>query len=286
MTQEWFPPSRISVAFKRLKRDLEIHRDWSNSKSLFRAPLERTLAIRNSRAGTQLLIVANGRSAESLSPKFVLDFISAGGEVMGLNWAHLNPALREIPINLYLSADRRMLEHSDKSYALRAYLEKQGSLVGFVPEIRLKLWEDLVPGVTFIPFCRFYIKYLRLPWWGLKPIHPKPFTAQSGLHALQIATWLGYDRIFIIGFDNSYFREFSTSPDNTMVKKIAHAGEGFQTSESQVDTATYLETQASLFRDYWLFSSQPIYNLDPHSPTDAFKKVSLPSVLGEPTNDS
>lgn len=247
--------------------------------------LKRTLAMRNSRAGKQLLIVANGRSAESLSPDFVLDFISEGGEVMGLNWAHLNPALRGIPLNLYLSADRRMVEESDKSYALRAYLENQISLVGFVPEIRLKHWENLLPEVTFIPFCRFHIKYLRFPWWGLKPTHPKRFTAQSGLHALQIATWLGYDRIFIIGFDNSYFREFSTSSDNTMVKNIAHAGEGFQTYVSRVDTATYLETQASLFRDYWLFSRQPIYNLDPHSPTDAFRKVTLSSVLGEPTND-
>jgi len=279
------PPSRISVAFNRLRRDTEVHRGWSHRKKLFREAFKRTLAAKNSKAGKQLLIVANGPSSESLSPQFVLRFISEGGEVMGLNWAHLNPALQGIPLNLYLSADRRMVEESDKSYALRAYLKKQISLVAFVPEIRLRLWENLIPEVTFIPFCRFYIKYLRLPWWGLNPTHPKRFTAQSGLHALQMATWLGYERILIIGFDNSYFREFSTSRDNTMVKSIAHAGEGVQTSVSRVDTATYLETQASLFRDYWLFSREPIYNLDPHSPTDAFLKVTLPSALGEALNN-
>lgn len=285
MNQDFSPPSRILVAFNRLKRDIEVHRSWSRGRKLYRVAFDRIREIRNSRAGKRLLIVANGPSAENLSPKFVLDFIFEGGEVMGLNWAHLNPALRGIPLNLYLSADRRMVEESDKSYALRAYLAKQNSVVGFVPEIRLQLWENLVPEVRFIPFCRFHIKYMRLPWWGLKPTHPKRFTAQSGLHALQIATWLGYDQTFIIGFDNSYFREFSTSSDNTMVKNIAHAGEGFQTSVSRVDTATYLETQASLFRDYWLFSNQPIYNLDPHSPTDAFRKVMLSSAFGEPMDD-
>lgn len=198
---------------------------------------------------------------------------------MGLNWAHLNPALQDIPLNFYLSADRRMLEDSENSRKLKRYLSKQNLMAAFVPEIRIEMWETAFPNQRFIPFCRYYVKYLRPPWWGLKPLYPKAFTSQSGLHALQVATWLGFSSIYIVGFDNSYFRDFRTLADNTMLKEIPHAGEGKQTSSAQVDTATYLETQASLFRDYWLFSNKGIFNLDPNSPTDAFQKVSQKALL-------
>lgn len=209
------------------------------------------------------------------------EWVASGGEVMGLNWAHLNPALSEIPLTLYLSADRRMVEESDESHKLRHYLKTHKDLLAFVPEIRIMRWQEILPGINFYVFCRFYIKYLRPPWWGLQPHYPKAFTSQTGLHALQISTWLGYKAIYLVGFDNSYFREFTRTKGGGIVKEISHAGEGVQTHQSEIDTATYLEIQASLFRDYWKFSHKNIWNLDPHSPTDAFPKVDFSTVLKE-----
>lgn len=251
-----------------------------NEKKRFRGALSRLDAFEKSRAGKCLLIVANGPSSEKISSDWVRDFVSLGGEVMGMNWAHLNPTLSTIPLTLYLSADRRMIEESRNSHLLRSYLNEQTQLAAFVPEIRLEAWEKALPNVMFTPFCRYFVRYLRPPWWGLNPTRPKAFTAQSGLHALQIATWMAYERIYIVGFDNSYFQDFRKNAENATIKEVPHAGGGTQVSTSGTDTATYLETQARLFRDYWLFSKKPIFNLDLDSATDAFPKVRRDLVLG------
>lgn len=170
------PPSKFLVATNRLKLDLEVHRGWMATKRTFLPMLERTRKIKRTRTGRQLLIVANGPRSEELSPKFLQNFAKFGGEVMGLNWAHLNPALKGVPLDLYLSADRRMVEDTEKSHDLRRFLASQENLVAFVPEIRLRTWETVLPEVLFIPFCRFYIKYFRPPWWKMSPMHPKAFT--------------------------------------------------------------------------------------------------------------
>jgi hypothetical protein len=273
------PDSPIQTFTKRILRDFEVMQRWAANKNRYASALRRNLALGQTEVGNSLLIVANGPSAENLSQNFYRKFKAHGGRVMGMNWAHLNPVIAEEKIDYYLSADRRMVENSEKSFGLRKYLSEQKNLTGFVPEIRLNQWEEISPETSFVPFCHYYVKHMRMPWWGLSPLYPKAFTAHSGLHALQIATWLGFEKIFIVGFDNSYFREFKLTGNNELLRTNSHAGEKSEKFLYEGDTASFLERQAMLFRDYWLFSSGPIWNLDIESATDAFDKKSPTEAL-------
>lgn len=264
----------------RLRRDLEVLIDWHRVRRQWQKVLLDTASLRHSERGQKLLIIANGPSAESLPEKFSSDFRTSGGKVMAMNWAHLNPAASEGKIDFYVSADRRMLEENEKSEKLRAFLRRQGNVVGFVPEFRLEQWQATLPTVRFFPFCHYYVKYLRYPGWGLSPIKPKAFTSHTGLHALQMASWMGFEHIFVIGFDNSYFQNFKLDQDNLITLTQTHAGEEPEFSRIKVvDTATYLERQASLFRDYWRFSIANVFNLDNASLTDAFQKTTFQHAL-------
>lgn len=273
MPRDAYPISQGETIRQRLVRDIQVMRKWSVAKKTVSTYLRRNLEIRRTGVGESLLIVANGPSAERLPTGFVGEFRAQGGSVMGMNWAHLNPALAGAGIDYYLSADRRMVENSEKASGLMKYLKEQKPIFGFVPEMRIQKWEEILPEISFIPFCHYYIKYLRMPWWGLSPLHPKAFTAHSGLHALQMATWLGFDRVFIVGFDNSYVQEFSVTAENRLRRGRSHAGEETETFFSDGNTVNFLERQAMLFRDYWLFCAEPVWNLDLESLTDAFEKM-------------
>lgn len=275
MPQKVKPASRGNLFLSRLRRDLEVLVNWHRDKRRWDAPLQEVASLKNSHDGQKLLIIANGPSAESLPENFSLDFRRSGGKVMAMNWAHLNPAASAGPIDYYICADRRMIENNEKSGQLRAFLAKQNDLVGFVPEFRLEKWRDAIAGVRFVPFCHYYVRFLRAPSWGISPHKPKAFTSQTGLHSLQIATWMGFEPIFIIGFDNSQFQNLKLDRDNSIRLIQTHAGEEPESSNVKIsDTATFLERQADLFRDYWLFSDSRVFNLDSASLTDAFHKAS------------
>jgi|GEM_PF-2613139 len=263
-----------SVMFDRLRRDLEVLLSWHKDKHHWEEPLGEVFALRDSQKGQKLLIIANGPSAEYLPDGFSTDFRKSGGKVMAMNWAHLNPIASAGLVDYYVCADRRMIENNQKSQQLHAFLRSQQDLIGFVPEFRLEQWRNAIAEVSFVPFCHYYVRFLRPPHWKLSPHKPKAFTSQTGLHSLQMATWMGFEPIFIIGFDNSHFQNFTLDRENSITLMQTHAGEDPEASNLKTtDTATYLERQADLFRDYWRFSDSKIFNLDGASLTDAFQKV-------------
>lgn len=259
-----------------LKRDRTNLVRWVKTRKEFKADIAGLSAIRGFGRGKKILLIANGPSAATLPPNFARNFRLSGGLVMAMNWAQANPAVSADSIDFYVSADRRMVEDSEESAALRAFLGLNSEIVGLVPEIRVADWRRIFPNMIFFPFCRIYVRHLRLPHWQDSPLYPKRFFAHTGLHALQLARWMGFERIFVIGFDNSYISQLKPGTNGRKTQVVSYAGDSDKPAEITEDTVSFLVRQARLFRDYWAFSDHRVRNLDPASLTDCFE-VSSPS---------
>lgn len=261
------------------KRDLRnLLKYWWSHQSL-RSLLWDLKALKSKFSGATLLIVANGPSSKKLDTERIERFQAEGGYVMTMNWAHLNPSVKKIRTDFWISADRRPFEDSKKGRDLRRWLSSNPSATILVPEIRAELARTYLPEHQIVAFCRLAVRHLRPSYWGEKPIYPKSFLSQTGLHAIQIALWLGFSRIFLIGFDNTFFREMRVDDQNRLVNLVTHAGEETREESGGGNVSSFLVSQATLFYDYQKFSGHEIMNLDLDSYTDSFKKVPV-STLG------
>lgn len=263
-----------------LRRDARHLLKYFLTRSSIRASVRKLEDMESMYVDSDLLIVANGPSSGNVDHETIQRFSEGSGRIMAMNWAHLNPAVSSINPDFWISADRRPTEESEKAEQLREWLSERPETVLLVPEIRVARYEDLFPKHCVAAFCRLAIRHLRLSHWGEKPIFPKSFISQTGLHALQIALWLGFSRVFIIGFDNTYFREIRVNERNELVNLITHAGEEDREEVGGRGMSNFLRSQSTLFADYMKFAESNVFNLDLHSYTDAFTKMP-PDVLFE-----
>jgi len=267
--------SEVRAILSRVLQDRANLLRWIKIQGIFRSQFAEIRSLKNRFANHNLLIVGNGPSSAKLDPSQVAEFRSRGGLVMGMNFANTNPALSDIPLDFYVSADRRPAQDRP----LHDYLKTHEKLQAFFPEIRTETWQIALPQLTIFSFCRVRVRFLRAPWWGNSPDKPKRFMSSTGLHAVQIAQWLGFTNIFVIGLDNTYFREFEPNSHGSFTQRMTHAGEKDFFESFSTDTATYLRAQSQLFQDFWIFSGSNIFNLDKFSYTDAFEKVDFSSAL-------
>ena len=98
-----------------------------------------------------------------------------------------------------------------------------------------------------------------------------------------MAVYMGYDKIYLLGFDNSNFLNYRGRPDNLMQdlggataerkfeKKSSFIGE--YEKEFTSGMAGRMQSYAHLFGDLQKFDNGKIFNLDPYSLTDAFPKI-------------
>lgn len=264
-----------------LRRDLRHLLKYFRTRGSIRASVRKLEEMESMNVDSDLLIVANGPSAGNIDQEMIQRFCERGGYLMVMNWAHLNPAVNSTNPNFWISADRRPIEESEKAEELQQWLSERPETMLFVPEIRVERYEHRFPRHRVTAFCRLAIRNIRLRHWKEKPIFPKSFISQTGLHAIQIALWLGFTRIFIIGFDNTFFREIRVNERNELVNIITHAGEENREELGGAGMSSFLRFQSILFGDYLKFSENEIFNLDLNSYTDAFTKLPPDVLLSE-----
>jgi len=120
---------------------------------------------------------------------------------------------------------------------------------------------------------------------NISPIRPRGYLALTAYKALAFASYLGFNRIYIIGIDNSMFRSIAVDEKNRLVQYPNHFFEqGAVTSDI---SDLYPKGMSDYFRDMSLcfsslskyFSHLPIVNLDENSLVDCFIKESSSSLL-------
>ena len=92
-------------------------------------------------------------------------------------------------------------------------------------------------NLPIIPFNDFETSWILSS--NINPLYPRSFLTLSAYKALAIATYCGYDKVYICGFDNTYIRDLGCDENNKLYRIINH----FYLNKSKVNDPNY-------FRDY------------------------------------
>jgi hypothetical protein len=136
-------------------------------------------------------------------------------------------------------------------------------------------------------FCeRRAPRFLRLS----SPALPHSFGRFTALRGISLSLYLGYEKIYLIGFDNTHFLNFKVNSKNEVIWR---SGDHFYETEQSfkedhstkfVDLPETLfshgirsifEAIAILLDDFYMLVDDSIINLDQASWTDCFTKIEL-----------
>ena len=111
---------------------------------------------------------------------------------------------------------------------------------------------------------------------NLNPLLPRGYLSMTLYKSLALAIWFGYEKIFIIGMDNTYPRTVYCNLDNKFINHEIHAaGADFAVDMSGMygTVGDGIVDISLLFYDARKFTRENVINLDQYSLTDAFKKI-------------
>jgi hypothetical protein len=107
-------------------------------------------------------------------------------------------------------------------------------------------------------------------------LRPRLYLSMTAYKALAISLYMGYEKIYICGFDNNYFLNLSSDVENRIFIQNKHFynSSGYALDASYIATGVgeYLYKEHRLFSDLENFPKDRITNLDPSSLTTAFNK--------------
>jgi len=114
---------------------------------------------------------------------------------------------------------------------------------------------------------------------NINPCKPRGYASQTLMKALSVAIFLGYDRIYLIGVDNTEHRAlFGDKSNNLWARTDLYYGTSienrldYQIPQVSGIASTFFQ-YATWFSDYHKFAVGNVFNLDEVSLVDAFPKV-------------
>lgn len=242
----------------------------------------RTLSLKNARKGKKLFLFANGPSLNILCPVKIREYQESGFEVFAINSFIRSDFFQTVKPNYYHIADPAHFLDFTAGEISKQYQEFA------------RIDHEMISGLDcllFIPINQYNkISHRRkFPVTHLSNPYKKGignlFTAfghstMTAYGALHISLFLGFDHIYICGFDNSWFKSVSVDKSNNLYydhnhfydESSSHNKKLMISSKDGINLGHYLKIQQRLFSDLYRFKSPKISNLDPNSLTDAFSK--------------
>jgi hypothetical protein len=250
------------------------------------AALKPTRLVKNSSPSLSALVIGNGPSAGKLEWSRVAEAQRSGLKVFAINYFPLSEASATVIPNFLVLSDPVMkpstsMDNRTSEMWKRIRENPPGKLV--VPVS----WFQIMNSKPEITTQILYFDDNGLEGWtkNISPIRPRGYLALTAYKALAFASYLGFNRIYIIGIDNSMFRSIAVDEKNRLVQYPNHFFEqGAVTSDI---SDLYPKGMSDYFRDMSLcfsslskyFSHLPIVNLDENSLVDCFIKESSSSLL-------
>lgn len=256
-------------------------RDRISASSYLSASLKNTRSLAGSATGRQVLVIANGPSTSTLDPRNVRDAMKGGMDCFAMNDFILTDLSTEITPTYYVLSDPLDSPDSPNERARRIWnrLDEHSTTTLVVPHRWWKVLRARTPTPLFFNDCG-------LQGWtrNISPMRAMAYMPMTSFKALAFALFLGYEEIFVIGFDNSNFKFLNVNPMN----EIYYSGKThfYSGVDSTLDTSAsfvidYRQGMADCLFDFSMcfydlghyFSYPSISNLDPCSLTDVFVKV-------------
>lgn len=246
-----------------------------------RIVLKNSSRLFGSKKGKSAFVFANGPSMNILDPNKIKEYCQKGYEVFAVN-SYINsnfgaivtpnyyvlsdPAHFGVSLNL-LSDNRKkeVAEDLDKIKNLGVEL--------FVPA----QFYHRVAGINKYPFCDSENLFSKNVSDILKP---RGYVSMTAYKALSIACYLGYDKIYICGFDNNYFKSLVVDSENNLYYMNEHFNECEKSlkvlhkirKDEGENIGELLYNHHLLFKSLDKFCKESIINLDTNSLVDCFSK--------------
>jgi hypothetical protein len=234
---------------------------------------------------SSVLLIANGPSAKKLNLSEVRKYKNLGElEVFGVNFSILDPNYEDIIDYLVLS-DPGMHPNSDSSRAIQLWekIQNQNRIKIITPSS----WHSfLKQTICKSPGC-LHFKDSSLEGFTLNidPTKPRGYVSLTAYKALAVAIYLKYQRIFVIGIDNSMFRTIAVNEKNEIIQVSNHRIGIYPSSENLSNYFNegifdYFYDLSEAFRSLkFCFGRFPITNLGLNSEVDCFPKITVSDKL-------
>jgi len=233
-----------------------------------------TRALRDSKATSQALVLGNGPSLAKLNAKMVNE---ENPDIWVVNDFYKVKQADDLNVTHYVLSDGAYFaglpsEISAKLKPVLDYAESKNATL-ILPHWAKELQVSRISSLKI-----FYFDDRGLSAWSKNttPVKPRGYLGLTLYKALGFALYLGYERVFILGMDNSEFLNYGSDEANRLLHYNNHA---YQNSGIAFDMSNlYLDGMASAFSslshnfgDLLKFKG-PIVNLDGQSLTTRFPK--------------
>jgi hypothetical protein len=228
----------------------------------------------NTKNGKTVLILGNGPSASKIDHQAIQN--NFDNLIVVNNYLDFSFADEVIP-DFFCISDPNSF--NDESSQLYKYL-KQNDITVIASHFYRK--SNFLFGMKTIFFDD---RELHIPFWNnISPLWPRSYCSYTFYKALSIAIHLGYERIFILGLDNTEFKSYIGTSDNELhldldsfygtkiEKKIDHTPKLRSLHGFPDGLSGRLQSYALAFGDLKKFKSSRIINLDQGSLILDFEK--------------
>lgn len=277
---------------KHFYKYLTIDLKWA-VKSKFKRDLEPLKKLENSRSKTAAIILANGPSVGYVKQEKLIQFCKDNNlEVFGLNFMIKSELSKSINIDHFVWSDPEFLNPNDSDYDELILAFTQKNLTNFFLPFgyNKKVINDMIDlGINVVHFCD--IEGSQVFTKSISPLKPRSYVSMTAYKSLAIALFMGYKKIYILGFDNSFFKNVVCDEANRLHRiqqhfdSKAYDNDGKKTLIFGGKRKMYQELigNSRLFSDLLKFKTQSteIINLDPFSLTDAFQKIDAFDLVSE-----
>lgn len=238
--------------------------------------------LAGSRRGRSALIVAGGPSSGRLDPIKVRRAQHDSLDVFAMNMYNRSTLASSVIPDFYAVCDPQFFEASEDGQLSDAHQSVWDYLLTSGQGTRLILPFDRAAPDSFKDRILWF-NNLGLEGWSknVNPLRARGYSDMVAFSTVAIALFLGYDRIYVAGIDNSMFKSVRKSPEgrffygpgthhHASVVDVAEVGNARGRNFYRGGVAAYFEDVARLFAELHLFSSERIRHLDPESLVDAF----------------
>lgn len=242
--------------------------------------LKSTLALKNSKKGKKVFVFGSGPSMNILDPIKISNYvINEGFEVIAVNsYMYSNFAKLVKPNFMVFSDPLDFIDVPDTHPRInRAIKGKEDKLMAIKNDIPL-----IVPiqfsehtkknhgKVYYFNDCPNYFSE------KINLLKPRPYKSFTGMKAIASAIHMGYDEIYICGFDYDHFKKTTVNKDNQIVHEFAHFYESKDRPNHYVPVnrsfGHHLHDCALAFIQHDKFRNFNVINLNQNSLIDSFPK--------------
>ena len=229
--------------------------------------------------GKEALVIGNGPSASKLDWETVAAEQRNGLQVFAINYFPLSEASEICRPNYIVLSDPGTKPNeftNSRTQQLWVRVRRDSAITLVVPIS----WFHLIKNDSELSPRTLYFDDSGLEGWSknISPLKPRGYLALTAYKSLAFAIYLGFQRINIIGIDNSMFRTMAVDVQNRLIQYPNHF---FEKGAVTTDLSHFYPTGINdYFRDISLcfrsltscFANLPIVNLDGESLVDCFPK--------------